>query len=412
VSGRGSARAVGPDHAPPVFIACNARSGSTLLRWMVDAHPEISCPGETDVAAVLESYVRSAAALHGPAPDAAALEGGRRVVDGLMEEHLAAVGKARWCDKSLSNVAHLDRLAAAWPDARFVLLHRHCMDVVLSALEASEWGLDTYGFGSYAQMSPTNPVIALVGYWVERTATMLAFEERFPDRCLRLRYEDLVTRTDASMAALWPFVGVSPAGGIARAAFAAGHPAHAPADYKIWHTGAVHHESVGRGARVPPARVGGPVRVAMNELLGRLGYRPVSDDWGSGGAGPSRGDRAEGTVVELRIVDGHDTTARLTLGSSGSLERAQDDTVAAACVVAVERGALRAIGAGTENFGVALRRRTVRRYGDVPPQFAGEQAFWRALQGSIVSLAWELVAAERPMEAADASLCGSGAAAH
>jgi hypothetical protein len=394
-----------------VFIACNARSGSTLLRWLVDAHPEISCPGETDVAALLDTYVRSATALHGPGRDAEALEGGRRVVDDLMGEHLAAVGKARWCDKSLSNVPHLDRLAAAWPDARFVLLHRHCMDVVASALEASEWGLDTYGFGSYAQMSPTNPVLALVGYWVERTAAMLSFAERFPDRCLQLRYEDVVTRTNASMAALWPFVGVSPAEGIHRTVFADGHPAHAPSDYKIWHTGAVHRESVGRGARVPPERVRGPVRAAMNELLERLGYPSVGDDWGSGGAEASHVTRPEAAALELRLVDGHAATARFVLGHAGSLEPAPDDT-AAACVVAVERGALPALGAGAENFGVALRRRTVRRYGDVPAQFAGEPEFVRALQGWIVSLAWELAAAERPTEAVAASLCGSGAVAH
>ena len=49
--------------AAPVFIVCNARSGSTLLRWLIDAHEEISCPGETDVAALLQAYVDSAQAV-------------------------------------------------------------------------------------------------------------------------------------------------------------------------------------------------------------------------------------------------------------------------------------------------------------------------------------------------------------
>ena len=97
-----------------------------------------------------------------------------------MATYLASAGKSRWCDKSLSNVLNLEQLASAWPDSRFVLLYRHCMDVVMSGIEASPWGLDSYGFGQFAQMSPTNTVIALVGYWIERTAKMLAFEERFP----------------------------------------------------------------------------------------------------------------------------------------------------------------------------------------------------------------------------------------
>src|SRR3984957_4925419 len=215
----------------PVFVACNARSGSTLLRWLIDAHDEISCPGETDVAALLDAYVNSALATGLNADEALARAG--TVVDDLMATHLAKVGKARWCDKSLSNVMALDRLAAAWPDARFVLLHRHAMDVIASSLEASEWGLDTYGLAPYAQMSPTNGVIAVAGYWIERTAAMLDFEARHPGRCLRLRYEDLVTRTDGSMAEVWDLFGVE--GSDPADAFAGVHDPLAPADYKIWH---------------------------------------------------------------------------------------------------------------------------------------------------------------------------------
>ena len=35
--------------ADPVFVLCNARSGSTLLRFLLDAHPEIACPPETNM---------------------------------------------------------------------------------------------------------------------------------------------------------------------------------------------------------------------------------------------------------------------------------------------------------------------------------------------------------------------------
>jgi hypothetical protein len=31
----------------PVFVLCMARSGSTLLRFLLDAHPELACPPET-----------------------------------------------------------------------------------------------------------------------------------------------------------------------------------------------------------------------------------------------------------------------------------------------------------------------------------------------------------------------------
>ena len=33
--------------ADPVFVLCMGRSGSTLLRFLLDAHPELACPPET-----------------------------------------------------------------------------------------------------------------------------------------------------------------------------------------------------------------------------------------------------------------------------------------------------------------------------------------------------------------------------
>jgi sulfotransferase family protein len=38
--------------AEPVFVLCAGRSGSTLLRFLLDAHPELACPPETRLAAM------------------------------------------------------------------------------------------------------------------------------------------------------------------------------------------------------------------------------------------------------------------------------------------------------------------------------------------------------------------------
>jgi hypothetical protein len=374
----------------PVFVVCNARSGSTLLRWLIDAHDEISCPGETDIATLLDAYVDSAQATGLPVEHA--LVRARAVVDDLMAAHLAEAGKTRWCDKSLSNVTAMDRLAAAWPDARFVLLHRHAMDVIGSALEASEWGLDTYGLAPYAQMSPTNGVIAVAGYWIERTAAMLDFEARHPGCCLRLRYEDFVTSTDASMKGVWRLFGVD--GSLRRAdAFAGLHDPLAPADHKIWHTRSVHAESIGRGARIPPDRLGVPVCDAMNQLLAMLGYEEVDHRWGSGG-----GELAPGVhdgALEMRVVDGHvvlSSTMVETFATETS-QTADRQRRVASCVVAVERSTLDALCSRTENFGAALKRRTVRRYGDVPARFGSEKQFLDGLAAYLDTSGWGLLAA-------------------
>ena len=316
------------------------------------------------------------------------------MIDDLIAVNVRAAGKQRWCDKSLSNVAGLEQLALTWPEAKFILLHRHAMDVIASALEASEWGLDTFGLGAYAQMSPNNSIMAVAGYWIERTAGMLAFEARHPDRCLRLRYEDLVTRTDASMGAVWQLCGVD--GGRAGSdAFSSDHDPLAPADYKIWHTSAVHAESVGRGSRLPTDRLGVPVRETMNQLLVSLGYEMVDERWGSGS--DSRLQPWFPSAAEVRVLDGHRVLARAMFGDAGPA--ATGDT-GERSVVVVERAALDALCRGSENFGSALRRRGVRRYGAVPSTYDNEKAFLDAVAAYLTTAGWDLLARAEVLEAA------------
>ena len=360
----------------PVITTCSARSGSTPLRWLLDAHLDIACPPETDVAELVVQYARAAQALGVPTP----LEHARGVVDELVGRYLAESGKRRWCDKSLSNVVHLASLAAAWPESRFVLLHRHAMDVVMSGLDALPWGLLDYGFAPFASTSGGDAVSAVLAYWVDRETRMLAFAERFSDRCLDVRYEDLVARPDEVIGAVWDFVGVEPAGDVARMAFTSGHDAVGPSDYKIWYTSGVTRDSVGSGARVPSDRVHGLAREKVNGLLGRLGYTDLVDPgWGSGGLTPLTGatvvaPEGELAVVELRVVDGTRVLWSQALdcadpGAPVLLDRTTSPGIA---TIVVERAAHAGIASGTTNMGTALRSRSVRYYG-VPFTGFGEE---------------------------------------
>lgn len=377
----------GPEPAP-VFIACTARSGSTLLRWLLDAHPELACPGETDLAVLVQGYLRLASDLAGKRRDEAEVHARTRAMaDELMQRYLVNTGKARWCDKSLSNVFHLELLATLWPSARFVLLHRHCMDMVMSGLEASPWGLSEYGFAQVAQMSPTDSVVALVAYWVDRTTRMLAFEQNFPDRCLRLRYEDLVERTDATLGELWSFLGVAADDISTSRAFSAGHSSLGPADHQIWYTDGIHTDSVGRGARVPSEHVKEPLRANLNSLLAALCYELVDDDWGRGDVEvckvPTQLAKRNG-IAELRILEGHKVVARAVVDlsrptSTVQQEGTEQDLEPIGFVVAVEKSAVLPICLGTENLGAALRARKIRSYGRLPGNFRDEREVFQAV---------------------------------
>ncbi len=277
----------------PVFILTASRSGSTLLRFILDTHPDFACPPETMITGACVSLLRSwdilenaGSGTHRPVTaqvqlPAVAMAAVRGIVDQLYGRYLAGRGKPRWCDKSLDSLYNARLLADLYPQARFVCLYRHCMDVIASGAEACPWGVSRFGFDPYVAQVPGNTVAAIGAYWIDCAQAMLDFEQQQPGRCFRLRYEDLVTVPEHKTAELLAFLGAAPAPGITSACFAAPHEGDGPGDEKIWFTTRVSADAVGRGVRVPAAALPDPLRAAINEVLGALGYRPVGADWNS-----------------------------------------------------------------------------------------------------------------------------------
>jgi hypothetical protein len=288
----------GPDRAPddPVFVLCAGRSGSTLLRFLLDAHPDLACPPETRLPwlarqlatawTVIEDAGPTGQSGNGNSPDAAisapVAEGLRRSLDPMMSSYLRRRGKRRYCDKSLGAAQHAGLLLRIWPDARFICLYRHPMDVIASGIEASPWGLTSYGFEPYIGSPPDNNVAALARYWLDYTTSIVAAEEHFPDRCLPVRYEDLVTDPDGEIARILQFIKAAPAPGIVARCFGPEHQRFGPGDYKIWNTGRVSADSVGRGWTMPAGKIPAPLLARVNELADVLGYRQVGERWGTG----------------------------------------------------------------------------------------------------------------------------------
>ncbi|MGH3407563.1 MAG: hypothetical protein ACRDRJ_34445, partial [Streptosporangiaceae bacterium] len=94
-------------------------------------------------------------------------------------------------------------------------------------------------------------MLALARFWAGNTALALAVEERFPERCHRVRYEDLVTAAEETAAGIFSFLGASPAADVSTSCFSNERERFGPGDYKIWRTSEVTDASVGRGWSVP-----------------------------------------------------------------------------------------------------------------------------------------------------------------
>jgi protein-tyrosine sulfotransferase len=279
----------------PLFVMCEARTGSTLLRFLLDAHQDVACPGETNIPAICHELVNTWSLATGyPSPDrrppgelpllpGPVLDGMRASVGLIMSAHLERVGKTWFCDKSLGSAPYAKLLLQLYPRTKFVCLYRHPMDVIASGLEACPWGLIGYGFDSYIAASPGNSVLALARFWLERTAQIMSVEEDFPGQCLRVRYEDLVSEPDRVMREVFDHLGVPRAPDIVARCFRSEPENLGAGDYKIWYTSEITSDSVGRGWTVPANLIGQPIVEAMNELSARLGYLPVLPEaWGAG----------------------------------------------------------------------------------------------------------------------------------
>jgi hypothetical protein len=278
----------------PVLVLCMGRSGSTLLRFLLDAHPELACPPETSLPAlcgqlaVVWSLIEGAplAAERDAAPPRvpdAAVAGIRRMLDEMTGSYLERRGKRLFCDKSLGSARFADLLTQIYPGARFLCLYRHPMDVIRSGLDACPWGLNGYGFDQYIVGSPGNAVLALARYWLDNASQIHEVEQAQPERCHRIRYEDLVEDPEEVMREVYAFIGVQSAPGVARACFSDDRERFGPADHKIWATSAISRDSVGRGESVPAGLILPQAVTAINELATALGYLPVDTNWGTPG---------------------------------------------------------------------------------------------------------------------------------
>jgi hypothetical protein len=296
--------------AAPVFVLTAARSGSTLLRFMLDTHPELVCPPEMGVAAAVAQLARMWSVAEGKdgagvvpllSPEhvteraAAAI---RAAIEAAFQPYAETSGKLRWCDKSLDTVMCPDLIAKIWPDAKFICLYRHVMDVVASGLEACPWGLDGFGFDRYSSQYPTNNVAAVGAYWVGSIGRIIDFEKKIDDRALRVRYEDLVADPESVASRIFSFLGLPEVPGISDSCFTSAHDANGPSDPKIWFTKEVSVASVGRGSDVPANRLPPILRSSINEALAELGYVTVEDDWNS-----------EHRRIGLRITQAEDMQA-------------------------------------------------------------------------------------------------------
>jgi protein-tyrosine sulfotransferase len=189
----------------PVFLGGCPRSGLTLLRALLSTHPGIYCGSDTVLAPPIvmqwKSFSTSLGQLHSTdfALDSEAV---RQNMAQLLIGVLGPGDSVQIVDKSPLNVVVFADLARLLPQAKFVHVVRDGRDVAASLLER-DWRHPQTG---QAFDHVRDPLAALT-YWARLAgAGVRAEAEIGPQRCLRVRYEDLVQRPKRTLKALFAFM--------------------------------------------------------------------------------------------------------------------------------------------------------------------------------------------------------------
>jgi hypothetical protein len=166
----------------PIFVVGSMRSGSTMLRLILDSHPRIAIGPETGFMGALAATKRIPNWKYG-AEWYQRLGWSEAELDarlcafysGMFARHAAAQGKSRWGEKTPFHTTHMSAMAEVFPSSTFVGIVRHPGAVASSLHKSFHYAFDD-----------------ALSYWSSTNLDMLRAARSLGTRFALCRYEDLV----------------------------------------------------------------------------------------------------------------------------------------------------------------------------------------------------------------------------
>ena len=178
----------------PIFIVGCQRSGTTVLRLMLDSHSRISCGPETRFLADMERIVSAdwerLSRFGFDQEDWLARIA--RFFGGIQEDYAKSRGKERWADKTPLYAKHMDFIASIFPQCQFIHVIRDARDVAVSHRKR-------FGYRSCVKSAFK---------WPRYIATARASGLKLgPERYFEVRYDEMVGNSEATLRGLLNFLG-------------------------------------------------------------------------------------------------------------------------------------------------------------------------------------------------------------
>lgn len=199
---------------PPFFVLGCVRSGTTMLRELLARHPALVCPEETHLfrwpypfgtpdyrrVSLSNRTLKRHREIDGIDEDefAQMLDESlnrRELIECYMETYGARrkPRATRWFDKSPQNVYGLHLIRGLFPDARFVHIVRHPLEVVSSL--------------KVGKVMTVPDTVGAANYWLEAVAAISGFAEANGSTVWQARYEDFTNEPQRHLEDLFAFLG-------------------------------------------------------------------------------------------------------------------------------------------------------------------------------------------------------------